>query len=74
MSVAAAFTDGVGTVTSFDDHIGAGMVTDDATGETWYFHCTRISGDQRSVPVAAAVTYRVVLGPTGLEATNVSLR
>lgn len=65
--LAATFTERSGSVVDFDDHVGAGTVTDD-TGEIWPFHCTRIAGGSRSIPAGAAVTYRIEPGPTGLEA------
>ena len=74
MPNAAAFTVRTGRVATFNEHGGAGTVTDEDGGASWFFQCTRISGDERSIPVGAAVTYRVAPGPTGLEATEVSLR
>lgn len=70
--LAAAFTARAGTVEAFDDHVGAGVVRDVGTGETWSFHCTRILGGTRTVPVGAAVTFRVEPGPVGLEAVAIA--
>lgn len=67
-----AFTDRVGVVAAFDDHVGAGTLTDAETGEAWWFHCTRIAGGERSIAVGTPVAYRAVPGPTGLEAVDVA--
>ena len=72
--VAAAYTEADGTVTTFDDHVGAGTVTGGPAGETWFFHCTRIADGSRTVPVGAAVRFRLVPGPTGLEAVDLRVR
>lgn len=69
--LAAAFTERSGTVEAFDDHVGAGVVRDGGTGETWSFHCTRIVGGRR-VAVGATVTFRVAPGPVGIEAVAVA--
>ena len=61
-----------GVVSAFDDHAGAGIVTDGATGEQWYVHCTRLANGDRSIAVGTAVTYRTELGPTGQEAVSVA--
>jgi cold shock CspA family protein len=60
-----------GSVSWFDDHVGAGTV-DDAEGRRWWFHCTRIADGSRTVDEGAAVSFRVVPGPTGLEAVDVA--
>lgn len=69
---AAAFTARAGVVATFDDHEGAGSLVDDDTGASWWFHCTRIAGGERTIPVGEAVRFRVEPGPTGLEAVDVS--
>lgn len=69
---AEAFTVRTGVVTSFDDHVGAGNLADDATGRTWWFHCTRLADGSRTVALGVAVTFRVEPGPTGLEAVAVA--
>lgn len=62
-----------GVVVGFDDHVGAGTVTDDdPTGRTWSFHCTRIADGSRTIPPGAVVTYRIEPGPTGLEAVGLA--
>ena len=71
--LAVALSARTGTVTAFDDHVGAGTVRDD-DGLEWYLHCTRIADGSRHVDVGAAVTVVVAPGPTGLEAVDVSPR
>jgi cold shock CspA family protein len=61
-----------GTVTGFDDHVGAGTVEDAADGRSWWFHCTRIEDGSRSIAIGTTVRYRVVPGPTGLEAVDLA--
>lgn len=58
----------------FDDHVGAGRLRDDVDGREWWFHCTRIAGGERSVEAGSSVAFRVVPGPTGLEAVEVTVR
>jgi cold shock CspA family protein len=72
--LAAAFTNRTGVVDTFDDRAGHGAVRDATTDEVWPLHCTRIADGSRTVPVGAAVDFRVDLGPTGLEAVDVVLR
>jgi cold shock CspA family protein len=60
-----------GEVTTFDDQVGAGRVTA-ASGASWPFHCTRIAGGSRTIPVGTPVTFVVSPGPVGLEAVEVS--
>jgi cold shock CspA family protein len=74
LGLAAAFTTQAGIVSAFDRHVGAGTVTEDATGEIWPFHCTRIADGSRSVEVGAAVCFEVEPGPTGLEAVAIRPR
>lgn len=69
---AEAFTDRTGVVTSFDEAGGSGVIADDASGSTWYFHCTRIADGSRTIEVAAPVTFITAPGPTGVEAVDVS--
>jgi cold shock CspA family protein len=63
-----------GVVQAFDDHVGAGTVRDALDGTEWWFHCTRIAGGRRTVPIGATVWFRVTTGPTGLEAGDVEVR
>jgi len=70
---AEAFTERAGVVATFDDHVGAGTIVDDATGAPWWFHCTRIADGTRTIDIGAPVTFCVEPGPTGLEATAVAL-
>jgi cold shock CspA family protein len=65
----SSFARHTGTVRSFDDHRGCGVVSGD-TGGDWYFHCTRIADGSRSIAVGTQVAFDVVPGPTGLEATG----
>lgn len=60
-----------GVVEAFDDHVGAGTLRDLADDRSWWFHCTRIEGS-REIAVGASVRFRVVPGPTGLEAVEVT--
>ena len=57
-----------GTVGTFDAHVGAGTVADDADGTEWWFHGTSLADGSRHIEVGVPVTYRVATGPTGLEA------
>lgn len=70
---AEAYTARSGVVAAFDDHVGTGTIVDDATGAPWWFHCTRIAGGDRTVPVGVAVSFRAEPGPTGLEAVAVTV-
>lgn len=69
---ADAFTTRTGVVITFDDHVGAGTLADDATGRSWWFHCTRVADGSRTVALGVAVTFRVEPGPNGLEAVAVA--
>jgi cold shock CspA family protein len=53
-----------GTVTEFDAHRGLGLIDGD-DGAHLLFHCTQIVGENRSLPVGAAVAYDVVPGQLG---------
>lgn len=68
------FTDRLGVVAAFDDHVGAGTIVDDATGGRWPFHATRIADGTRTIAVDASVRFRGRPGPTGFEAVDVALR
>jgi cold shock CspA family protein len=72
LPLADVFATRTGTITAFDDQVGAGTVTDDADGRAWWFHCTRIADGRRTIEVGTAVTYRVEPGPSGLEAVAVA--
>lgn len=69
--LAAAFTARNGTVVSFDDHVGAGIVRDDH-GDEWSFHCTRIADGTRTIATDTAVAFRVEPGPAGMEAVDLA--
>lgn len=53
-----------GTVVEFDARRGLGAV-ERADGARFMFHCTQIADGTRTVPVGAAVTYRIVPGALG---------
>ncbi len=54
----------VGSVTSFDEHRGLGMITgDDAT--SYPFHCTGIADGSRTIDEGAPVRFDVVAGRLG---------
>jgi cold shock CspA family protein len=55
---------GRGTVVSFDDPRGLGVVRSDE-GVEHPFHCTAIADGTRAIEVGTAVTYRVVPGRLG---------
>lgn len=74
LGLAAAFGSLTGRVSAFDDHVGAGTVTDDDALETWPFHCTRIADGSRTIAVGTWVAFDVQPGPTGLEAVAVRRR
>ena len=59
-----------GRVTSFDDAVGLGEVTD-TDGVVHGFHCTRIADGSRTIAVDTAVTVELEAGHRGLwEATD----
>lgn len=53
-----------GTVTSFDDDAGYGIVTDDA-GRGWFFHCTAVADGTRTITEGVTVTFELVPGHLG---------
>lgn len=53
-----------GSVTSFDDHRGIGVITDDG-GTAYPFHCTGIADGSRTIPERTAVRFDVVAGRLG---------
>ena len=71
--LAAAFGGHGGTVTDFDDHAGAGSITDQE-GRRWSFHCTAIADGSRTIAPGTTVGFSVVPGPNGLEAAAVTPR
>lgn len=71
---AEVFTERTGVVDTFDDLAGVGTVIDDATGATWFLHCTRIADGSRTIDVGTPVLFAAVLGPTGPEAGDVAVR
>jgi CspA family cold shock protein len=55
---------GRGTVESFDDDVGLGLVRG-ADGRAYPFHCTQIADGSRSIPAGTAVCFEVVAGHLG---------
>ena len=53
-----------GTVTTFDDHRGDGIIRDDA-GATFYVHCVEIADGSRTVAVGARVAFLPTVGHLG---------
>jgi cold shock CspA family protein len=74
LGLAAAYATRSGRVAAFDDHVGAGTVEDDLTGEVWPFHCTRIGDGSRTIAEGTWVTFTVTPGPVGLEAEGLRRR
>lgn len=72
--LAVAFATRAGRVATFDDHVGAGTVRDDATGEVWSFHATTIADATRTIDAGTSVWFTVRPGPVGLEAFAVTPR
>lgn len=70
----AAFGTRTGRVVAFDDHVGAGSISDDADHRSRSFHCTRIADGSRTIAVGTPVAFELVPGPTGLEAVAVRPR
>lgn len=63
-----------GSVTSFDDHRGLGVITGD-NGRTYPFHCTGIADGSRTIDEAASVQFDVVAGRLGQwEASGITTR
>ena len=60
-----------GTVVTFDEAAGLGTVRG-PDGQSWPFHCTRISDGSRQIEVGAHVVFQVGPGAPGRwEATSV---
>lgn len=68
------FATRTGRVAAFDDHVGAGTVRDDEDGLLRPFHCTAIADGSRTISEGLWVTYEVVPGPTGIEASRLRRR
>ena len=68
----AAFGEGNGTVTSFDEPSGLGEIVA-ADGSVYPFQCTGIADGTRTIAVGRQVTFTIVAGHLGkLEATNIA--
>ncbi len=52
-----------GRVVEFDERRGIGVV--EAEGERYFFHCTQLADESRSIPVGAAVEFEVAPGLPG---------
>lgn len=57
----------------FDDHKGYGWI-EGSGGERLFFHCTAIADGSRTTEVGAGVTFEIVDGRMGPEATNIRPR
>ncbi len=68
----AVFTSRRGMVADFDGHVGSGTVADATLSAPWPFHCTAIADGSCTVAVGAEVTYRIELGPLGVEAVAIA--
>jgi cold shock CspA family protein len=53
-----------GAVTSFDEAAGYGELTE-STGDVWWFHCTGITDDTRTIEVGAPVRFQLRPGHLG---------
>lgn len=66
---------GHGRVAEFDDHKGYGWIEPDDdhgdAGPRLFFHCTGIADGTRTIATGAAVTFDVVDGRMGPEATAI---
>ena len=60
-----------GRVDEYDDHKGYGYIQAH-DGRRLFFHCTAIADGTRTIPTGAAVTFDVVDGRMGPEATGVT--
>ena len=57
-----------GVVTSFDEHVGLGLITAN-DGTEYPFHCTQIANGTRTIALGAAVTFTIEKNrPKGPEA------
>jgi cold shock CspA family protein len=55
-----------GTVVSFDEEVGLGLVETSGTGERYGFHCTQIAGGGRSIAAGTPVRFEVRPGRKGV--------
>ena len=62
-----------GVVSEWDDHGGYGTVTDDASGTSYFFHCTQLLDGTRTTTVGERVRFEIVPGRLGRwEATAIA--
>jgi CspA family cold shock protein len=59
-----------GVVTSFDEVVGLGVITD-ASGDEFAFHCIEIADGSRSVEVGADVGFELLAKLGRWEAANI---
>lgn len=62
---------GHGRVAEYDDHKGYGWI-EDSGGHRLFFHCTAIADGSRCIEVGTGVTFELIQGRMGPEATNIS--
>ena len=54
-----------GAIVAFDDALGYGDVQSADDQRTYFFHCTQIGDDSRTIAIGADVTFRVEAGRLG---------
>lgn len=59
-----------GTVTSFDEHVGLGVITA-ADGEAVPFHCIAIADGTRSIVIGAEVVFESIAKLGRFEAADI---
>jgi cold shock CspA family protein len=59
-----------GVVTSFDEYVALGEITDDA-GTVWPFHCVSIADGSRTIEVGARVQFETTFHVSRHEAVNI---
>lgn len=58
-----------GTVTSFDEYVGLGVL-EDSEGHTYPFHCIEIASGSRDIALGAVVAFDVLAKFGRFEAAN----
>lgn len=59
-----------GTVTSFDDYVALGEITD-TQGRTWPFHCVSIADGTRTIEIGAHVQFETAWRVARVEAVDI---
>ena len=59
-----------GSVTSFDDYVALGEITDDQ-GRAWPFHCVSIADGTRTIAVGARVQFETAWRVARVEAVDI---